>query len=200
MKGLVQRGGVACFVAALAACGSLPEGDSCAPGGHVHRDPAGDWCHCDRGYRASDDGLTCEVDPTFRATIELGESDARACWHSVNGPFRAVESGENVDDFLVYFTVKLTPRSDGTFEGSLRYRPATSGAHAFSLDSGGPLSVVEWLDRKSSAVDLVVTRSRDVCVGVKQQWGASLEARAEYELQLGPQRSETVALLIDWLE
>ncbi|MGV3624703.1 MAG: hypothetical protein ACO1OB_28040 [Archangium sp.] len=201
MKGLRQRGCLVVAAIALAACGPMtPEGDPCAPGGHVHRDPAGDWCHCDRGFRATASGLACETDPNFRETIELGESDERACWHSMNGPFATVNDGEAVDDFLVFFTVKLTERDDGRFEGRVTYRPGASGAHAFSLDSGGPLKVVESLDGASADVKLVVTRSSDRCEGVKQQWGAVLEARATYELQLGPASSPTARLLIDWLE
>lgn len=197
----MKPGACAIVAAALAACGPpTPEGDSCAPGGHIHRDPAGDWCHCDRGYRATREGLACEVDPTFRDTLELGASDERACWHSVNGPFATVSSGDAVDSFLVFFTVNLEPRGDGTFAGHVRYRPGASGAHAFSLDSGGPLKVVESLDGASSDVSLVVTRSSEVCDDVKQQWGAVLEARASYELHVGPTPRPAAKLIIDWLE
>lgn len=196
MSSVRQRGVFVFVVAALAACSPvMPEGDSCAPGGHVHRDPTGDWCHCDRGYRATTDGLECEVDPNFRETLELGDSDERACWHSVNGRFANVKSGDEVNDFLVYFTVELERRGD-QFEGVVRYRPGASGAHAFSLDSGGPLRVSE----EAGDVKLVVTRSSDVCEGVKQQWGAALESRVTYELKIGPTTNQSAKLIIDWLE
>ncbi|PZR15046.1 MAG: hypothetical protein DI536_09735 [Archangium gephyra] len=191
----------ALIAVALAACSPvMPEGDSCAPGGHVHRDPAGDWCHCDRGFRATADGLACEVDPTFRDTLELGDSDERACWHAANGPFETVSTGGAVNAFLVFFTVELTRRDDGRFEGEVTYRPGASGAHAFSLDSGGPLKIVESLEGTASDVKILTTRASDACDGVKQQWGAVLEARATYVLHVGPTNAPTAKLLIDWLD
>ncbi len=191
------HGVLACaLTAVLASCGPPATEDPCAPGGHVHRDPAGDWCHCDRGHRTTADGLACEVDPSFRETLELADSDARACWHSAHGPFATIEDGGLVDAFLVYFTVNLTPRADGRFEGVVRYQPAASGAHVVSLDVGGPLRVSE----QEKTVPFVVTRSSTLCPGVRQQWAAVLESRVSYALHLGPLSQPRVQLLIDWLE
>jgi len=41
----------------VAGCGDEAPVDPCEPYGHIHREPAGDYCHCFGQYRA--DGLRC---------------------------------------------------------------------------------------------------------------------------------------------
>ena len=75
---------------ALAACGGdapapiepppteqpAPSSDPCAPNGHIHREPTGDWCHCDRGHMASEQGLSCLPDPGYvpRDGFDFGDN------------------------------------------------------------------------------------------------------------------------------
>ena len=86
---------------------AVPEGDPCVPGGHVHREPAGDWCHCDRGFRATTAQLGCEPDPNFTGatTVDFTGTAERACWHASNGPYRVVVEDGVLGFFFVGFCI-----------------------------------------------------------------------------------------------
>jgi hypothetical protein len=194
------------FIALMAAaCGGspTPTGDPCAPGGHVHRDPAGDWCHCDRGFRAPTMGLSCEVDPNFtgRTTIDLGTTDDRACWHAAQGPFVTGADGARVDQFLTHYTLALSGRGDGLRQASAVYRAAVTAPHVLTLSRGVNVSIFEVLPGGSTKeVPVLVTRATTACPQLGQQFGFELVSRGEYRFELGPSSQTEVGFVLDQVE
>lgn len=189
----------------LAACGSAPPpaSDPCAPGGHVHREGSGDWCHCDRGFRATTSGLGCEVDPNFtgRTTFELGTSDERACWHATRGPFETGADGARIDQFLTHYTVALSTRADGLREATTSYRAAVTAPHVLTLSRGVNVKILEVLpDGKSNEVPVLVTRATTTCMQLSQQFAFELVNRAEYRFLFGPSAQGQVGFVLDQVE
>lgn len=194
------------FAALVAACGGAPSplsGDPCEPGGHVHREAGGDWCHCDRGFKAGITGLTCEVDPNFtgRTTVELGTTDERACWHATRGPFATPDDGSRVDQFLTHYTVALATRGDGLRGATAHYRAAVSAPHVLTLSRGVNVVVQEVLPSGSSKeVGVLVTRATTACAALSQQFGFELVNRVEYRFEFGPSTQEQVGFVLDQVE
>jgi hypothetical protein len=190
----------------LVGCGAVPQpvaGDPCEPGGHIHREPGGDWCHCDRGFKAADQGLDCVVDPNFtgRTTVELGTTDERACWHASRGPFASQADGARVDQFLTHYTVGLTARSDGLRAASASYRAAVSAPHVLSVSRGVNVTVHELLPSGGSKeVPVLVTRATSFCTELSQQYGFELVNRVEYRFDFGPSQQEKVSFVLDQVE
>jgi hypothetical protein len=190
---------------ALLACGAVPAppGDPCDPGGHIHRDPAGDWCHCDRGFKAALAGLACEVDPNFtgRTTLDLTGTDERACWHAARGPFATQGDGSRIDQFLTFYTLGLEARSDGLRTASASYRAAVTSPHVLTLSRGTNVTVFEQLPTGATKeVPILVTRATTACPQVSQQFGFELVNRVEYRFEFGPSAQEQVRFVLDQVE
>ncbi len=180
---------------------AMPEGDPCVPGGHVHREPAGDWCHCDRGSRATTAQLGCEPDPNFTGatTVDFTGTAERACWHASNGPFRAVVEDGRADDFLTHFTLGLESPDGGTLrEASVRYRAALTSAHVATLSRGVNFSVDEVLPSGGlQRVPILVTEVTTLCPELSQQFGFELVSGAEYRFRFGPSLAPEVGFVVD---
>jgi hypothetical protein len=193
-------------VTLLAACGApgpATSSDPCTPGGHVHREPLGDWCHCDRGFLAARTGLACVRDPAFtgRVTLDLGASEERACWHAARGPFAVQGDGSRVDQFLTHYTLALSPRSDGLRVATVGYRAAVSAPHVLTASRGVNLSLLEvFSEGGTRPVPVLVTRATTACQQLSQQFGFELAARAEYRLEFGPSTQPEVGFVLDQVE
>lgn len=190
---------------ALMACGPKApvSGDPCEPGGHIHREPGGDWCHCDRGFRAPPQGLSCEVDPSFtgRTTIDLGASDERACWHATRGPFETQTDGGRAEQFLTFYTVELSPRSDGLRSATASHRAAVSSPHVLTVSRGVNVTVHETLPGGGSKeVPALVTRATSFCPELSQQYGFELVGRVDYRLEFGPSAQTQARFVLDQVE
>jgi hypothetical protein len=189
----------------VVACGGPPPpaGDPCTPGGHVHREPAGDWCHCDRGFRATTTGLSCEVDPDFtgRTTIDLGTTDERACWHAARGPFATEADGARIDQFLTHYTLALSGRGNGLRQATAIYRAAVTAPHVLTLSRGVNVSIAEVLPGGGvKEVPVLVTRSTTACPQLSQQFGLELVSRGEYRFEFGPSIQPEVGFVLDQVE
>jgi hypothetical protein len=190
----------------VASCGAPPgpmKGDPCDPGGHIHRDPAGDWCHCDRGFKAALQGLACEVDPNFtgRTTLDLGNTDERACWHASRGPFAMQTDGSRIDQFLTFYTLDLPARSDGLHTASASYRAAVSAPHVLSVNRSVNVTVHEVLPTGGAKeVPVLVTRATTFCSELTQQYGFELVSRVEYRFDFGPSQQAQARFVLDQVE
>ncbi|WNG35024.1 hypothetical protein F0U61_16230 [Archangium violaceum] len=202
--------------AALAACGTDPEPkpeppggpsqeqtDPCAPNGHIHREPTGDWCHCDRGYMASEEGLSCIPDPNYDpdAGFSFGDNGEHACWHVTNGPFAtvtaSVERQPRVDAFHTYYTVKLRPEN-GQYVGTFSFKGyATGNFVAYLSDASVPLSLHEG----ALLVPQVATSPvpADICTGLVHMVGYQLTDQVQYTVTLGPTPLPELGLVIEHL-
>jgi hypothetical protein len=167
--------------------------DPCAPHGHVHRERAGDWCHCNRGYRAAFDGLRCENDPSFtgRTTVDLGASNQRACWHAVNGPFAEVQA-PTVDSFLTVYRW-----SNAGAKPSVMFRSSASAAHVLTTQRNVNLQITEVTSEGTREVPILVTRAITPCTGLAQQFGFELAARAQYRLAFETTEASPLTFIID---
>jgi hypothetical protein len=176
-------------------------GDPCAPAGHVHRDPTGDWCHCDRGHVASEVGLGCEVDPDFTGniTIDLAGTAERACWHASAGPFATATDDGGANAFLTLYTLDLAPEGDrGLRSANVRYVAAVGGAHVATLSADVTLTVRELRpDGTETAVPVLVTQVTNVCPRFAQQFGFELTKGVAYRLVFGPSLAPQVDFLVD---
>ena len=190
----------------VAACGGMPApliGDTCTPGGHVHREPSGDWCHCDRGFKATLIGLACAVDPNFtgRTTLDLGATDDRACWHALRGPFATQGDGSRIDEFLTHYTLGLTSRSDGLRSASANYKAAVTAPHVLTVNRGVNVTVIEVLPSgDTKAVPVLVTRATTACSMLSQQFGFELVNRVEYRFEFGPSAQDQAQFVLDQVE
>lgn len=178
--------------------------DPCAPDGHIHREPGGDWCHCNRGYRATAEGLACEPDPDYVPSegFSFGDNGEHACWHVSNGPYVTVTASTTrvprVDDFHTYYTVKLRPEG-GQYVGTFSYKAFATGNFVIYLGTSDvPVSLVE------TAIQATVTPAGtrptdDHCDGLKHMVGYELTDRVQYTLTLGPTALPELGLVIEHL-
>jgi len=208
-------------VTVLAACGEATEPeptpvepqpqeqtDPCAPHGHIHREPTGDWCHCDRGYLASEQSLSCAADPNYvpRDGFDFGDNGEHACWHVTNGPFATVSASldrqPRVDSFHTHYTLKLRPEG-GQYVGTFQFKAyATGDFIAYLSDASLPFAVRE----ATRVVQPVATSPippalRDgVCRGeLVHMVGYELTDKVQYSVTLGPTALPEVGLVIEHL-
>ncbi len=216
MRPLLRVLPAAC-VLVLAACGGddprpTPEpppadagsSDPCAPNGHIHREPTGDWCHCNRGYRATAEGLACEPDPDYVPSegFSFGDNGEHACWHVSNGPYVTVTASTarlpRVDDFHTYYTVKLR-QEGGQYVGTFSYKAFATGNFVLYLSTPDvPVTLVE------TAIPAPVTpagtrATDDHCDGLRHMVGYELTDRVQYTLTLGPTSLPELGLVIEHL-
>ena len=209
---------VAACAMALAACGGdepapitpppteepAPSSDPCEPNGHIHREPTGDWCHCNKGYRATVAGLACETDPDYVPSqgFSFGDNGQHACWHVTNGPFGTVTASTSrmprVDDFHTYYTVKLR-QEGGQYVGSFSYKAFATGNFVVYLGTPDiPITLVETAIQKT--VEPAGTRATDNhCDGLKHMIGYELTDRVQYTLTIGPTSLPELGMVIEHL-
>ncbi|QRO00260.1 hypothetical protein JRI60_15155 [Archangium violaceum] len=205
---------------ALAACGQPPgpeteppqpqgQTDPCAPHGHIHREPTGDWCHCDRGYLAAAQGLSCQQDPNYvpRDGFDFGDNGQHACWHVTNGPFAlvtaALDRQPRVDAFHTYYTVKLRPEN-GQYVGTFNFKGYATGDFVLYLsDASVPVAVREG----TSVLQPVATAPipQDIRDGVCQgglvgMVGYELTDKVQYTVTFGPTPLPELGLVIEHLQ
>lgn len=201
-------------IAALTACGGndspLPDGgmpqeqtDPCAPNGHIHREPEGDWCHCDRAYLASEQGLSCVPDPDYvpRDGFDFGDDGAHACWHVTNGPFATVTASPDrqprVDDFHTHYTVKLR-QEGGASVGTFSFKAWATGDFVLYLSTPDVAVTVKEGER---VVEPVGTRpTGPFCDGLKQMVGYELTDKVPYTVSFGPTEATEFGLVIEHLQ
>ncbi|MCE9670885.1 hypothetical protein LY474_24050 [Myxococcus stipitatus] len=183
----------------------IPSEDPCAPHGHIHREPTGDWCHCNKGYLPSSTGLACVVDPDHVPSegFDFGDNGEHACWHVTHGPFVTVEAttsrAPRVDDFHTYYTVKLRPEN-GLYVGTFSYKAFASGDFVVYLSTPDvPVTLVETPIQQT--VTPAATRPTDNhCAGLQHMVGYELTDRVQYTLTLGPTSHPEVGMVIEHLE
>ncbi len=193
-------------VTAVAACGDeaspvadVDNADPCAPNGHVHREPEGDWCHCNRGYLAAETELACVADPSYvpRVGFDFGDNGEHACWHVANGPYETVQastsSAPDVGRFHTHYTVTLAEIEAGSYEARLTYPARTTGDYVVYLSQDVPLTVYEG----ELLVDPVDREPTNACAGLVIQAGYELTERVTYTLVIGPTSSAELALVIE---
>ncbi|PTL80660.1 hypothetical protein [Vitiosangium sp. GDMCC 1.1324] len=217
MRPLLRVFVLATSVSALAACGPPPEpepepsgdppqeqGDPCAPHGHIHREPTGDWCHCDRGYLAAEQGLSCQQDPNYvpREGFDFGDNGKHACWHVTNGPFATVSASVDrqprVDAFHTHYTVKLRPEG-GQYVGTFNFKGYATGDFVVYLsDASVPVSLREG----ARLVEPVATAPvpPEVCTGLVHMVGYELTDKVQYTVSFGPTSLPELGLVIEHLE
>ncbi len=206
-------------VALLVACGEAIEpeptpaepqeqSDPCAPGGHIHREPTGDWCHCDRGYLASEQRLACQADPNYipRDGFDFGDNGEHACWHVTHGPFATVSASldrqPRVDAFHTHYTLKLRPEGS-QYVGTFQFKAyATGDFIAYLSDASIPFTVREG----TRVVEPLATAPippalRDgVCAGeLVHMVGYELTDKVPYTVTLGPTPLSEAGLVIEHL-
>ncbi|RKH03961.1 hypothetical protein [Corallococcus carmarthensis] len=201
-------------LAVLTACGGDdappgPDGtpqeqaDPCAPHGHIHREPEGDWCHCDRGYLASEQGLSCVTDPDYvpREGFDFGDKGEHACWHVTNGPFATVtaspERQPRVDDFHTHYTVKLRPEN-GQSVGTFGFKAWASGDFVLYLSTPDVAVTVKEGERVVEPVGAQATGP--FCDGLKQMVGYELTDKVQYTVTFGPTARTGLGLVIEHLQ
>ncbi len=212
---------LAASAAVFAACGPTPEPepktpdeqpqeqtDPCAPNGHIHREPTGDWCHCDRGHLASEQGLSCVPDPNYvpRDDFDFGDNGEHACWHVSNGPFAtvtaAVDRQPRVDSFHTYYTVKLRPEG-GQYVGTFNFKAyATGDFIAFLSDASVPMAFREGTTvLEVAATSPIPEALRDgVCQGgLVHMVGYELTDKVQYTVTFGPTPLPELGLVIEHL-
>ncbi len=197
----------ALLTALLAGCGSddsapLPaDSDPCAPSGHIHREPGGDWCHCDRGYVAATDTLACVTDPDYdpNRPFDFGDLGEHACWHVTNGPYAEVaalaESAPAIDRFHTHYTLTLRDVGGGMFGGTFTYNARSSGNYVVYLSREIAFGVQEGeLDVAS-----VATAPTAACEGLATMIGYVFAKDVTYTMTFGPDASAEVAVVIEEL-
>ncbi|RKH55319.1 hypothetical protein [Corallococcus llansteffanensis] len=200
-------------IAALTACGGSdsqqPDGgtpqeqtDPCAPHGHIHREQEGDWCHCDRGYLASEQDLSCAPDPTYvpREDFDFGDDGEHACWHVANGPFATVTASPDrrprVDDFHTHYTVKLRQES-GLSVGTFNFKAWATGDFVLYLSTPDVAVTVKEGERVVEPVGTQPTGP--FCDGLKQMVGYELTDKVQYTVSFGPTQPTELGLVIEHL-
>lgn len=212
---------LAACAAVFAACGRPPEPDPepsseqpqeqvdpCAPNGHIHRESTGDWCHCDRGHMASEQGLSCLPDPDYvpRDGFDFGDNGEHACWHVGNGPFAlvtaSVDRQPRVDSFHTYYTVKLRPEG-GQYVGTFSFKAyATGDFIAYLSDASVPMAVREGTKvLEVAATSPIPEALRDgVCQGgLVHMVGYELTDKVQYTVTFGPTPLPELGLVIEHL-
>lgn len=197
--------------AALVACGAAeppieqppstqPQEDPCAPHGHIHREPTGDWCHCDRGYLAAAEGLACEVDPNYtpRDEFDFGDEGEHACWHVDNGPYGTVTASESrtpsVDAFHTLYTVKLRPVGE-QYTGTFQFKAFATGDFIVYLSQQVPLTVRE----ADQVVSPVGEKATTTCEGLRHMVGLELTDKVTYTFTLGPTSLQQLRMVTEHL-
>jgi hypothetical protein len=195
-------------IAALSACGGddapaedpQPQGDPCAPNGHIHRDTDGDWCHCNSGYLASETELACVVDPDYvpREGFDFGDKGAHACVHVTNGPFASVTASTDrqprVDDFHTYYTVKLRPEN-GQSVGTFNFKAWATGDFVFFLSSPDVTVTLKEGDRVITPAGAEATSG--TCSGLKHMVGYELTDKVQYTVTFGPTALPELGLVVE---
>ncbi|WP_426755449.1 hypothetical protein [Myxococcus sp. Y35] len=185
--------------------GPPTEGDPCEPNGHIHREPTGDWCHCNKGYIAAEDGLACVPDPNHVPSegFDFGDDGEHACWHVTNGPFVTVTATEarhpRVDDFHTYYTVKLRPEN-GQYVGTFSYKSFATGNFVVYLSNAEvPVTLIETAIE--STVPQAGTRpTGGFCDSLTHMVGYELTDRVQYTLQLGPTSLPELNMVIEHVQ
>ncbi|HEX8699557.1 MAG TPA: hypothetical protein VF815_12015 [Myxococcaceae bacterium] len=197
--------------AALVACGEpapLPEEptppqqqtDPCAPNGHIHREPTGDWCHCDRGYMAAAEGLACQVDPHYkpRDDFDFGDEGEHACWHVDNGPYATVTASADrlprVDAFHTLYTVNLLP-VDGVHSGTFQFKAFATGDFIVYMNQKVHLTVREG----ERVIPIVAEQSSEACAGIQHMVGLELTDKVTYTFTLGPTPLPQLRMVTEFL-
>jgi hypothetical protein len=180
--------------------------DPCAPNGHIHREVTGDWCHCNRGYRATAEGLACETDPDYVPSkgFSFGDNGEHACWHVSNGPYVTTTATAStgrlprVDDFHTYYTVKLR-QEGGQYVGTFSYKAFATGNFVVYLSTPDvPVTLAE--PAIQTEVTPAGTRATDNhCDGLKHMVGYELTDRVQYTLTLGPTSRPELGMVIEHL-
>ncbi|RKH37214.1 hypothetical protein [Corallococcus sicarius] len=204
---------LACCIAALTACGdsnSPPpdagtpqeQTDPCAPRGHIHREPEGDWCHCDRGSIASEQGLSCVPDPNYvpRDGFDFGDDGEHACFHVTNGPFSTVTASPDrlprVDDFHTHYTVKLR-QENGASVGTFNFKAWATGDFVLYLSTHDVAVTVKEGERVVEPVGTQATGA--FCDGLKHMVGYELTDKVQYTVSFGPTPAPELGLVIEHL-
>ncbi|WP_224246267.1 hypothetical protein [Hyalangium gracile] len=201
---------LAACCALLTACGAseLPPSeeppaqleDPCAPHGHIHREPTGDWCHCDRGYRAPEQQLVCEVDPDYkpREGFDFGDDGVHACWHVDNGPYATVTASESrmprADAFHTLYTVNLRPVEGGQYTGTFQFKAFGTGDFIVYLSQNVPFAVREG----ERVVASVAEKPTTACSGLQHMIGLELTERVVYTFTLGPTSLEQLRMVTEY--
>ncbi|MDY7228168.1 hypothetical protein [Hyalangium rubrum] len=161
--------------------------DPCAPEGHIHREPEGDWCHCDRGYMAPEEQLACVVDPHYtpREGFDFGDDGDHACWHVDNGPYATVTASESrrprADAFHTLYTLNLRP-VDGQYTGTFQFKAFGTGDFIVYLSQNVPFAVREG----ERVVASVAEKPTTACSGLQHMVGLELTESVIYTFTLGP--------------
>ncbi|WP_224368402.1 hypothetical protein [Hyalangium versicolor] len=198
----------ACCAALMACGGSEPppseeppqqQEDPCAPHGHIHREPTGDWCHCDRGYMAPEEQLACVTDPDYvpRDGFDFGDDGVHACWHVDNGPYATVSASESrtprVDAFHTLYTVNLRP-VDGQYTGTFQFKAFGTGDFIVYLSQNVPFAVREG-DR---VIDIIAEKPTTACTGLQHMLGLELTEGVIYTFTLGPTSLDQLRMVTEY--
>lgn len=200
-----------CGAAFLLACGEAelpPEelpppqqaDDPCAPHGHIHREPTGDWCHCDRGYMAAVEGLSCLVDPNYvpRDGFDFGNNDLHACWHVDNGPYGTVTASPDrlprVDAFHTLYTLNLR-QVDGAYTGTFQFKAFATGDFIVYLSQNVPFAVHEG----EKPVSIIAEQPTQACTGLQHMLGLELTDKVTYTFTVGPTSLPQLRMVTEYL-
>jgi hypothetical protein len=197
--------------AALVACGEPeppPEEppppqqleDPCAPHGHIHREPTGDWCHCDRGHLAAPERLACLVDPNYipRDGFDFGDEGAHACWHVDNGPYGTVTASPDrtprVDAFHTLYTVNLRQVGE-QYTGTFLFKAFATGDFVVYQSQQVPLTVHEG----EQLVPIAAEKPTTACSGLQHMIGLELTNKVTYTFTLGPTSLPQLKMVTEFL-
>jgi predicted small lipoprotein YifL len=211
MRSAFRSFALAACGAALVACGEseLPpeeptppqqQEDPCAPHGHIHREPTGDWCHCDRGYLAASQGLACQADPNYvpRDGFDFGDDGVHACWHVDNGPYGTVSASTErlprVDAFHTLYTVNLR-EVNGGYTGTFQFKAFATGDFIVYLSQQVPLAVLEG----TRAVPIAAEKPTTACAGLQHMVGLELTDKVTYTFTLGPTPLQQLRMVTEYL-
>lgn len=178
------------------------QGDPCEPNGHIHRGGAeGEWCHCNRGYMASEDGRSCVVDPNYSPDrpFSFGDNGAGACWHLANGPYSTVQAAAGqspgVNNYQTLYTLKLRPEGS-QYVGSFSFRAFETGRFVAHLSAADvPLAFLEG----QLSVPVAAQQSSTVCPGIRHMVGVELTKNVTYTLQFGPTSLPELNLVLTYV-
>jgi hypothetical protein len=188
----------------LASCdpSTSNQGDPCEPNGHIHRGSAeGEWCHCNRGYLPSENGLSCVVDPNYSPDrpFSFGDNGAGACWHLANGPFATVQASADqapsVGNYQTLYTLRLRPEG-GQYVGRFSFRSFETGrfiAHLGAADV--PLAFFEG----QLSVPVVAQQDSTACSGIRHMVGVEFYKGISYTLQFGPTSLPELNLVLTYV-
>jgi hypothetical protein len=174
--------------------------DPCAPNGHIHREPTGDWCHCDRGHIAAEEGLACVVDPNYtpRDGFDFGDDGVHACWHVDNGPYGSVTASPDrvprVDAFHTLYTVNLR-QVNGEYTGTFQFKAFATGDFVVYMSQKVPLTIREG----ELAVPIAAEKPTTACTGLQHMVGLELTDKVTYTFTLGPTSLQQLRMVTEYL-